>query len=91
LQFFAYYKKIGYDGKIPKFEKESIKVEQFNKLANQMLVVPFTIDDRVHNKQYLMKYNVGFVGCDQNEKKEVFPIQGWIVSPSTKEDRESVL
>ena len=91
LQFFAYYKEIGYDEKIPKFEKESIKVEQFNKLANQMLVVPFTIDDRVHNKQYLMKYNVGFVGCDQNEKKEVFPIQGWIVSPSTKEDRESVL
>ena len=91
LQFFAYYKEIGYDGKIPKFEKESIKVKQFNKLANQMLVVPFTIDDRVHKKQYLMKYNAGFVGCDQNEKKEVFPIQGWIVSPSTKEDRESVL
>ena len=54
-------------------------------------VVPFVIEDRVHNKTYDMKYKVGFVGCDQNDKKEVSPVQGWIVSPSTKEDRKSIL
>ncbi len=38
-----------------------------------------------------MKYQFGFIGCDQNEKKEVLPIQGWIVSPSTEEERKSIL
>ena len=31
-----------------------------------------------------MKYKVGFVGCDQNDKNEVFPVQGWFISPSNK-------
>ena len=91
LNFFAYYKKARFGGHIPRFEEDSIKVKNFSELANQMLVVPFTIEDRVHKKEYLMKYQVGFVGCDQNEKNEVFPVQGWLVSPSTNEDRESVL
>lgn len=91
LNFFAYLKEVRFSGKVPRFENDQIKVEDFRKLANQMLVVPFTIEDLVHNKTYLMKYKVGFVGCDQNEKKEVFPIQGWFVSPSTKEERESIL
>ncbi len=56
-----------------------------------MLIVPFKILDLVHNKEYLMKYKVGFAGCEQNDKNEVFPIQGWFVSPSTKEERESIL
>ncbi len=85
LQFFAYYN----DG--DKFQSDKINVINFNKLANQMLIVPFTIKDLVHNKTYLMKYKVGFVGCDQNENKEVSPIQGWIVSPSTEEERNSIL
>ena len=38
-----------------------------------------------------MKYKVGFVGCDQNENNEIVPIKGWIVSPSTQEERESKL
>jgi len=38
-----------------------------------------------------MKYKVGFVGCDQNEKHEVAPVQGWFVSPSTQEERDSIL
>ena len=91
LNFFAYYKEVGFSGKVRRFEDEQIKVENFKKLANQMLVVPFTIEDLVHKKTYLMKYKVGFVGCDQNENKEVFPVQGWFVSPSTKEERESIL
>ena len=56
-----------------------------------MLIVPFTIEDEDNGKTYLMKYKVGFVGCDQNEKNEVFPVQGWLVSPSTEEERESIL
>ena len=91
LNFFAYLNIKNYRGKIERFEGDSMKVKEFNKLANQMLVVPFTIEDRVHKKNYLMKYKVGFVGCDQNEKHEVTPVQGWFVSPSTQEERDSIL
>ena len=56
-----------------------------------MLIVPFTIEDKDNGKTHLMKYKVGFVGCEQNQKNEVFPVQGWLVSPSTKEERESIL
>ena len=91
LNFFAYYNKSDFRGNVKRFEGDSIKVKDFKKLANQMLVVPFTIVDLVHKKEYLMKYKVGFVGCDQNEKYEVSPVQGWFVSPSTKEERESIL
>ena len=91
LDFFSYYKEVSFSKRVQRFEEKEIKVENFNKLANQMLVVPFTIEDEVHKKTYLMKYKVGFVGCDQNEKKEVVPVQGWFVSPSTKEERESIL
>ena len=31
-----------------------------------------------------MKYKVGFIGCNQNQKKEVYPVTGWIVSPNNK-------
>ena len=93
LNFFAYLKEVSFrgKGKVPRFQDEQIKVEDFKKLANQMLIVPFTIEDLVHKKTYLMKYKVGFIGCDQNQKKEVFPVQGWFVSPSTEEERESIL
>ena len=83
LHFFAYFNDES------KFIGESMQVKLFNELANQMLIVPFTVEDLVHKKTYLMKYKVGFVGCDKNEKNEVFPVQGWFVSPSTKEERES--
>ena len=56
-----------------------------------MLIVPFTIIERLNkNKKHLLKFEVGFVGCDQNAQKEVFPIKGWIVSPSSKEERDSI-
>ena len=90
LNFFAY-SNSSIDGRYIKFEKEMLKVEDFKSLANQMLIVPFTIEDEVHKLKYEMKYKVGFVGCAQNENNQVFPIQGWIVSPSTKEERDSIL
>ena len=91
LQFFAYLNKKDYNGKMMQFTEDSLKVESFKDLANQMLIVPFKIIELMTGKEYLMKYEVGFVGCDQNKRNEVFPIQGWIVSPSTKEERESIL
>jgi len=24
-----------------------------------------------------MNFKVGFLGCDQNDRKEAFPVQGW--------------
>ena len=89
LNFFAYY--CCENGKIKKFEEKGLKVQNFKKLANQMLIVPFTIINENNGKTYLMKYKVGFVGCEQNQKNEVFPVQGWLVSPSTKEERERIL
>ena len=89
LNFFAYY--TDYEGNIKAFTEDSLKVENFKKLASQMLIVPFTIKEVRSNKTHLMKYLVGFVGCEQNEKNEVFPVQGWIVSPSTQKERNSIL
>ena len=91
LSFFAYYGEKSYNGKIKRFEEDKIKVKNFEKLANQMLIVPFKIVDLVHEKEYLMKYKVGFVGCEQNDKNEIIPIQGWFVSPSSEKERNSIL
>ena len=92
LSFFAYYGKKSFSTKkIKPFTESELKVEDFKRLANQMLIIPFTIKDLVNNKEYLMKYKVGFIGCEQNEKNEVYPVQGWLVSPSSEEERESML
>ena len=91
LNFFAYLNKNYDDGSAIRFEKDEIKVKDFKDLASQMLIVPFTIEDSAHKKSYEMKYKVGFIGCDQNENKQVFPVQGWIVSPITKEEKDSKL
>ena len=37
-----------------------------------------------------MKYKVGFIGCDQNKKSEVYPAQGWIVSLGAEEEEEHI-
>ena len=50
LNFFAYLNKKDYHGRILRFEENSLKVKNFKNLANQMLNVPFTIEDRVHKK-----------------------------------------
>ena len=92
LNFFAYFgEKSHFSKRVKPFTESELRVENFKKLANQMSIVPFTIKDLVHNKEYLMKYKVGFVGCDQNEKNEVYPVQEWLVSPSSKEESNSKL
>ena len=88
LNFFAY---IGDgEGGYKQFKLNHLKVKDFEKFPSQMLIIPFKIVDR-NKKEHLMKYRVGFIGCDQNEKNEVFPVTGWIVSPSTDKDRESMI
>ena len=89
LDFFAYKKNL--KNKFERFSSRSLIVEDFNQLAGQMLMVPFTIKEEITGKTYNMKYNVGFIGCDQNEKKEVIPVQGWVVSPLSEKDEESIL
>ena len=89
LDFFAYKKT--FRGKVERLSTRPLKVKDFENMASQMLIVPFTIIEEITGKSYEMKYNVGFIGCDQNEKNEVSPVQGWIVSPSSKADRESIL
>ena len=91
LSFFAYLNIKDYNGNIKTFTSDSIKVKNFKKLANQMLIVPFKMKIEIPSQVKLMKYKVGFIGCDKNEKNEVYPVQGWIVSESTEEDRNSIL
>ena len=38
-----------------------------------------------------MKYLVGFVGCEQNEKKEIFPTQGWFFYGESEEEHFKLL
>ena len=79
MDFFVYIK----SGAIYEiFSEKSLQVQDFYKLPSQMLNVPFTINENITGKKYVMEFDVGFIGCDQNEKNEVFPVQGWIVSPS---------
>ena len=88
LNFFAYLNK---NGEIIPFNENSIKVEDFKYLADQMLIVPFHVKIEETGEEKDMKYKVGFVGCDTNENKEIYPVQGWIISPSTQEERDSIL
>ena len=94
LAFFAYIKDISdreeenkNEDKLKIFDGDILKVEDFGNLTNQMLNVPFKIIEKKTGKEYFMQFNVGFIGCDQNEKNEIFPVQGWLVS---KDDRESI-
>eukprot|EP00833_Pecoramyces_ruminatium_P005573 jgi/Orpsp1_1/1179605/evm.model.c7180000070040.1 len=91
LSFFAYLNKTTNGKEFTKFYGYSIDVKEFMDLANQMLVVPFKVVDQVHHQQYDLAYKVGFIGCDQNEKNEVFPVQGWFIKYSTIEERNRIL
>ncbi len=70
--------------------EKDLSVDDFDRLPKQMLTVPFKIKDK-QNREHFMKYTAGVIGCDQNEKNEVYPVTGWIVSPSTKADLDSIL
>ena len=71
------------------FNDDHLSVLDFKKLPNQRLTVPFKIID-FDRKEHFMKYSVGFFGCNKNNKNEVYPVTGWIVSPDSKEEKEEV-
>ena len=76
LNFFSHIE--SKDGiEIYEFKDDSIKIKDFQRLTNQLIKVPFKLIDDVHKKEYDMNFKVGFLGCDQNDRKEVFPVQGW--------------
>ena len=77
MDFFAY------DKKNVRFVQNSLKKSEFGDLESQMLNVPFTINEQIKNQKTKMNYIVGFIGCDQNDKKEVSLVQAWIVAPSS--------
>ena len=83
LKFFGYYLRKYYSKEYDRFEGDSIKIKDFCNLANQMHIAPFTVEEVLTKKSYKMQYKVGYVGCDQNEQKEVFPVMGWFVEPYT--------
>ena len=83
LNFFAYI--TNGKGHYRPFEGDNLSVLDFKKLPNQRLIVPFKIID-ANNKEYKMKYKVGFIGCNKNKNNEVYPVAGWIVSPNIKEE-----
>ena len=85
LDFFAYE---GSNDNFRRFDDKSLKFKGFDRLANQMLTVQFTIKEEMTGKTYEMNYNVGFIGCEQNEKKEVSPVQAWLVSPTSLNENE---
>ena len=73
-------------------QEDCMGVREFSELSSQMLIVPFKLiyEDPTRNisEKFDMKYKVGFIGCEQNEKSEVYPIQGWIVSLGAEEEEE---
>ena len=85
LNFFAY--ETDKNKKLIPLKRSFITNKSLPYIANQMLNVPFKIITS-WGEEYLMKYKVGFIGCDQNEKGEVFPVKGWIVSENKEEEEE---
>ena len=79
LKFFGYTKR---DDKYYIFEKDEIDVEKLGEFAGQILTVPFVINN--NDKKSSMIFEAGFFGCDQNEKKEVYPIIGWGIKKEGK-------
>ena len=83
LNFFGFYKE-KYDDS-PIFKDNCLKVSDFKLLANQMFEIPVLVIDDIKNEIDYMKYLVGFVGYEQNEKKEVFPTQWWFFYEESEE------
>ena len=90
LKFFGYLSEIDDEtGKLKIFNEEKIEIDDFRKLTYQMIKVPIKIIDEVNKKEYDAKYEVGFIGCDKNEKNEVFPVEGWIfLILNTKQNKD---
>ena len=87
LKFFGYTKSD--DDKYDIFEDDEIDVEKFYKFAGQILTVPFVINN--NDKKSPMIFEAGFFGCDQNEKKEVYPVIGWGIENEGKKPIKHIM
>ena len=89
LKFFGYLsERDNTTGKLKIFNKEKIEIDDFRKLSYQMIKIPVKIIDEINKKEFDAKYEVGFIGCDKNEKNEIFPVKGWIFSILNKKQNE---
>ena len=88
LKFFGYFCERDRKGKLKIFNQEKIEIDDFRKLSYQMIRVPFKIIDQVNHKEFNGKFEAGFIGCDKNEKNEVFPVKGWVFSILNKKKNE---
>ena len=79
LDFFGFIKKGSSSYHI--FNGGSLELKSFQDLASQLLYGNFTLIDELSDSKFNVEFKVGFIGCDQNEKMELSPVQGWIVSP----------
>ena len=78
LKFFGYIKR---NEEFIRFSDDKIEGEEINNFPNQILNVPFIIIKEEDNSKINVEFEAGFFGCEQNEKKEVSPKIGWIISP----------
>ena len=77
LKFFGYIKRNTF---FYRFLEDKIEGDDINQIPNQILNVPFIIK-KLDNTEIKMKFEAGFFGCEQNNKMEVNPFLGWLVSP----------
>ena len=78
LKFFGYIKRGDY---LYPFTDDKIEGEKINNFPSQIFNVPFIIEKEDKTK-INVKFEAGFFGCEQNDKKEVNPVLGWMVSPN---------
>ena len=86
LKLFGY-KKI--DDEYYIFEDDEIDVEELYDFAGQILTIPFIINN--NGKKSSMIFEAGFFGCDQNEKKEVYPVIGWGIRNKDKKHDKNII
>ena len=77
LKFFGYIKR---HECFYRFLEDKIEGDDLNNIPNQILNVPFKII-KLDKTEIKMKFEAGFFGCEQNNKMEIKPVLGWLVSP----------
>ena len=77
LKFFGYIKR---DECFYRFLEDKIEGDDLNNIPNQILNVPFIIQ-KLDKTEIKVKFEAGFFGCEQNNKMEVSPVLGWLISP----------
>ena len=83
LKFFGYIK---YGDYLQRFTDDKIIADKINNFPSQIFNVPFIIEKEDKTK-LKVKFEAGFFGCEQNDKKEVNLALGWMVSPNDSKEK----